>query len=72
MKAIDMTQATPADREQFLGREFRLIHVLSFAVRNFTCYTVAILGGCPVELLGDPVQALRVYLGGSEAGEVLQ
>ena len=35
-------------------------------------FVVATMCGFPVELLCAPMQALRMYLGGSEAGEVPQ
>lgn len=61
---IDMTNATADDREQVLGAEFRQITVLRASFSE-PMVTIAILDGNKVALVGDPQQALAVFLGGS-------
>ena len=57
--------ATPDDREATLGREFREIEVL----RSDCCeFTVIVLEGRQIALLGDPVECLKTYLGGLPSG----
>lgn len=64
MDEIDWTRVSADDKESLLGREFRNLTVRSFKVSNGVMFTVVILEGREVTLVGDPCEALKVYLGG--------
>jgi hypothetical protein len=60
---IDMTHASPDDRELLLGRDFRNISVAraAFAPQQLT---EIVLGGEAMTLAGDPTLALMTFLAG--------
>lgn len=64
MTFISFAEATPADREAALGREFREIEVVGADFSGAAMKVTVILEGQPVVLIGDPIQALTTYLGG--------
>ena len=61
---IDFATATADDREQCLGRNFRSILVTGFDPAER--FTMALIDGRLVALVGDPQSALTTYLGGTD------
>lgn len=67
---IDLSKATPDEKELVLGRAFRELHVQTFTIENrgpgqpAHCVTKLVIDAEPVTLIGEPDGCLRVYLEG--------
>lgn len=70
MSKVSFVGASGDERAQLLGEEFRHVEVLDFEV-GAVMVTRILIAGAIVTLIGDPREALRTYLGGTE-GETKQ
>ncbi|VVE44161.1 hypothetical protein PHO31112_04312 [Pandoraea horticolens] len=64
MSKTSFVAATPDEKAQLLGQEFRNIDVLGFEVTDGVCFTEILLDGEAFILVGDPQEALKTFLGG--------
>ena len=73
MSKVSFVGASADDRAALLGEGFRHIEVLDFeVVDNSALFMVRIaISGSVVTLVGDPQEALRTYLAGTQ-GETAQ
>lgn len=65
MSKVSFVGASEEERATLLGEEFRHIEVLDFEVAE-VIVTRILIAGTVVTLIGDPREALRTYLGGTE------
>jgi len=73
MSKVSFVGASADERAALLGEEFRHIEVLDFQVSKGrpTCITRVLVAGAVLTLVGDPQEALRTYLAGTQ-GETSQ
>lgn len=59
---IDCSKATPDEKENLFGREFRELHILSVEFTSTSTVMTILLEAQKVTLVGDPQEALRTYM----------